>query len=132
MFYYSISYLTRYTYSEPITASVMEVRMQPRSDGSQRVADFSIKTSPSARIFSFRDHLQNYVHTFDIPGQHRRLAINVNAIVEVRPYAELPDKLPTSAWDALQVSNYDRDCFDMLQAGHFTYPTDLTYAFAQE
>src|SRR5437762_9157353 len=117
MFYYSISHLTRYSYSEPITASVMEVRMQPRSDGLQRCVEFNIRTSPSARVFSYRDHLGNAVNTFDIQGQHRRLAINMNALVEVHPFADLPSSLPASAWDQLQISNYDRDCFDMLQAG---------------
>ena len=31
---YTIRHVTRFTYEAPITESVMEARMQPRSDGS--------------------------------------------------------------------------------------------------
>jgi transglutaminase-like putative cysteine protease len=130
--YYSISHLTRYTYSEFITASFMEVRMRPRSDDRQTCTSFNIKLSPAARVLSYQDYLQNTIHFFDIPGAHHQLAINVESVVEVRPRPDLPEALPPLAWDALHVDRFDRDCYDMLQPGHFTTPTDLTRAFAVE
>lgn len=130
--YYSISHLTRYTYSEFISASVMEVRMRPRSDDSQTCTSFNIRISPSARVLSYQDYLQNTIHFFDIPGTHQKLAINVESVVEVRPRPELPERLPETAWDTLHMDHFDRDGFDMLQPGRFTTPTDLTRAFAAE
>jgi len=130
--YYEISHLTRYTYSEFITASVMEVRMRPRSDDRQTCTSFNIKLSPAARILSYQDYLQNTIHFFDIPGAHQRLAINVESVVDVHSVAGLPEALPASAWEALRPEHLDRDGYDMLRPGHFTAPTDLTRAFAAE
>ena len=37
---YTVRHVTRFTYETPITESVMEARMQPRSDGLQRCLHF--------------------------------------------------------------------------------------------
>ena len=50
--YYAITHLTLYEYSEPISDNVMELRMQPRSDGWQRCTRFSLDISPTARAIS--------------------------------------------------------------------------------
>ena len=59
MNYYSIRHLTRFRYSEPISESIMETRMNPRSDSSQHCLSFSLSVSPRCRVFSYRDHLSN-------------------------------------------------------------------------
>ena len=38
---YSIRHTTRFTYESPITESVMEARMQPRTDTLQRCLQFT-------------------------------------------------------------------------------------------
>ena len=43
---YTIRHVTRFTYEAPITESVMEARMQPRSDGAQRCLHFGLSTTP--------------------------------------------------------------------------------------
>ena len=58
---------------KPVSESVMEVRMHPRSDSNQRCLTFPLSVSPRCRVFSYRDHLSNNVHHFDIPGQHEQL-----------------------------------------------------------
>ena len=45
----------RFTYSAPISESVMEVRMQPRGDGRQRCLRFELTTQPRARVFAYQD-----------------------------------------------------------------------------
>jgi len=130
--YYEISHLTRYTYSDFITASVMEVRMRPRTDERQTCTSFNIKLSPSARVLSYQDYLQNTIHFFDIPGAHHRLAINVESVVDIHPILDLPEALPASSWDALHVEHFDHDLFDFVQPGCYTTPTNLTRAFAAE
>jgi hypothetical protein len=47
---------------------MMETRMHPRSDQNQRCLTFHLSVSPRCRVFSYRDHLANQVHHFDIPG----------------------------------------------------------------
>lgn len=130
--YYAISHLTRYTYSEFITGSVMEVRMRPRSDENQICTSFNIRISPAARVLSYQDALQNTIHFFDIPGAHQRLAINIDSVVEVRPGEALPERVPESAWEALEPARYEPALFDMTLPGSFTHPTELTQQFAEE
>ena len=59
---YSIRHITRFTYESPITESVMEARMQARTDTLQRCLQFTLLTTPSARVMTYRDHDNNLVH----------------------------------------------------------------------
>jgi transglutaminase-like putative cysteine protease len=79
---YTVRHVTRFTYESPITESVMEARMQPRSDGFQRCVHFALTTSPQARVMTYPDHDGNAVHHFDIPTRHSRLAVTAEALVD--------------------------------------------------
>jgi hypothetical protein len=46
--FYSIRHVTRFRYSGPVRESVMELRMQPRSEGPQTLRSFQISTNPPA------------------------------------------------------------------------------------
>jgi transglutaminase-like putative cysteine protease len=125
--YYTIRHVTRFRYSAPITQSVMEVRMQPRTEGSQRCLNFQLSVTPTARVLNYRDYLGNVIHNFDIPGEHRQLSIIAQSQVEVRPLADLPASLDTNAWDEINQSEYD-----MLVPSHFTHPSPLLNDLAEE
>ena len=75
MNFYSIRHLTRFRYSNPISESIMETRMHPRSDANQHCLTFSLSVSPRCRVFSYRDHQGNTVQHFDIPGEHNQLVV---------------------------------------------------------
>ena len=81
--FYAVRHFTRFRYSRPISQSVMEVRMHPRSEYAQRCFTFQLSVSPRARIFTYTDHLGNAVHHFDIPASHGQLTIIADALVEV-------------------------------------------------
>src|ERR1700712_5885698 len=98
MKFFSIRHLTKFRYSNMVSESVMETRMHPRSDNNQRCLSFSLSVSPRCRVFSYRDHLGNNVHHFDIPGQHRQLVIVAESLVEVQPAVEIPSFLAPDAW----------------------------------
>ena len=98
---YSLRHVTRFSYETPITESVMEARMQPRSDGYQRCLHFALTPSPSARVMMYQDHDGNTVHFFDIPARHARLTLTAEALVECTPSPPLPDRLSPDVWDAL-------------------------------
>ena len=51
--FYTIRHVTRFTYESSITESVMEARMQPRSDGPQRCVHFGLSTTPSSRVMMY-------------------------------------------------------------------------------
>lgn len=128
--YYAIRHTTRFRYSAPITQSVMEVRMQPRTEGTQRALNFNIALTPNARLLNYRDYLGNTVHHFDIPGQHRQLLIAMEAMVEMRPQNTPPEALTPDAWAALDAAALTH--YDMLQASHYTQPTPLLDDLAAE
>jgi transglutaminase-like putative cysteine protease len=130
--HYSINHVTKFRYSAPITESVMQLWMQPRSEGIQHCLKFELALRPSARTSSFSDALGNVVHHFDIPGQHTQLVIKAQALVEMQPAPLLPDALAGSAWDELDVLAASDDYWDMLMPSHFARPTDLLRDFARE
>ena len=83
--YYTVRHVTRFVYDEPISESVMEARMQPRSDGLQRCVQFGLTTTPSSRVMVYQDHDGNIVHHFAIPARHSRLTVASEALVECLP-----------------------------------------------
>ena len=90
MNFYSIRHLTRFRYSRPISESIMETRMHPRSDSNQHCLTFSLSVSPRCRVFSYRDHLGNNVQHFDIPGEHNQLVIVAESVVEQQALPDVP------------------------------------------
>ncbi len=101
MDFYLIRHLTKFLYADQVSESLMEARMHPRSDNNQRCLSFSLSVSPRCRVFSYRDHLGNNVHHFDIPGEHSQLVMVAEALVEQQPLPEIPQSLRPGAWNEL-------------------------------
>jgi transglutaminase-like putative cysteine protease len=127
---YLVRHLTRFTYTSPVSESVMELRMQPLSDGRQRLLRFDVSTTPRARVFAYRDFLGNAVHYFDIPGRHTRLDISAEAAVDVIPRDDLPDALDISAWQAIDQLAATGAYGDWLAPSRFATETVALKAFA--
>lgn len=130
--YYSILHKTRFRYSAPVSESLTEVRMQPRSEGGQRCLSFKLTTSPLARVFSYTDSFGNLVHHFDIPAPHRQVTISAEALVILPPPPPLPEALPPTAWDELDALTAAEDHWDALAPSTFARPTPLLDALARE
>jgi len=130
--YYSIRHLTKFLYSNPVSESMMETRMHPRSDQNQRCLTFHLSVSPRCRVFSYRDHLANQVHHFDIPGQHGQLVIVAESLVEVQPAQLIPSFLAPDAWDELDSMIEQGDYWEMLLPSEFAAATPVLDALAEE
>ncbi len=130
--YYSIRHLTKFRYSAHVSESLMEARMQPRSDGPQRCLSFQLMVQPKARVQYYRDYLGNTVHHFDVPGRHKQLSIVADALVDVQPALALPKTLGESAWDELDDMIAAGDYIEMLMPSHFGQSTELLEQFAHE
>jgi transglutaminase-like putative cysteine protease len=122
---YSITHVTRFSYQAPITESVMEVRMQPISEGWQRCHRFELHTSPRARVHAYRDASGNAVHHFNIPAPHAKLIVTARSVVEMLPMPALPAALPLDAWQALDALEISGEHWDYRTPGRFTQPTAL-------
>src|ERR1039458_647937 len=90
MHFYFVRHLTKFLYSRSVSESTMEVRMHPRSDSNQRCLSFTLSVSPRCRVFTYRDHLGNNIHHFDIPGRHGQMVIVAESVVEHQPLAGVP------------------------------------------
>ena len=130
--FYSIRHITKFRYSAPVSESIMEVRMQPRTEGTQRCLTFQLSVLPRARVALYRDYLGNGVHHFDVPGLHRQLVIVAEALVDVRQPAALPDSLGSNAWAELDTMIADGDYWEMLMPSHFARPGTEVRSLAAE
>jgi transglutaminase-like putative cysteine protease len=132
MNFYSIRHLTRFRYKEPVSESIMEVRMHPRSDHTQHCLSFSLSVSPRCRVFSYRDHYGNNVHHFDIPGEHDQLVIVAESLVEQHIPMDVPAFLAPDAWQALDVLITEGDYAEMLLPSTFVQQTPALLELASK
>lgn len=132
MNYYSIRHLTRFRYSQPISESIMETRMHPRSDSSQHCLSFALSVSPRCRVFTYRDHFGNNVHHFDIPGEHSQLVIIGESVVEQQAQPDVPSFLSPDAWQALDEMIETGDYWEMLLPSKFAVETPVLAEFAKK
>jgi transglutaminase-like putative cysteine protease len=94
----AIRHKTELTYAEPITESVMELRMMPRTDLHQTLRSFELVLGPEAPVFQHLDWQGNHAHHFSIVDVHDRVVIMAASTVETHPerirLQEVPDLLP--------------------------------------
>ena len=127
--FYSIRHMTRFRYTAPVRESVMELRMQPRSEGPQTLRSFQIATNPRAQLYAYTDHLGNAVYHFNLLREHEELRIEVQAVVEFAPLAPLPERLDDEEWKRLEPASLSDDHFDMLGASKFARPSEDLLTF---
>jgi transglutaminase-like putative cysteine protease len=132
MNYYSVRHLTRFRYATSISESIMETRMHPRSDTQQHCLTFSLSVSPRCRVFTYRDHLGNNVHHFDIPGEHNQLVIIAESVVEQQPLPDMPQSLGPTAWAELDQTVRAGDYWEMLLPSTFAVETPALLELAAQ
>ena len=127
--FYSIRHVTRFRYNAPVRESVMELRMQPRSEGPQTLRSFQISTNPRAQLYAYTDHLGNAVYHFNLLREHEELRIEAQAVVEIGAIHPLPEKLDDLEWGRFNNFNMHDDHFDMLGPSKFARVSPELAAF---
>ena len=127
-----IRHVTEYHYAEPVRESVMELWMQPRKGGGQRLISFTLDLDPASRLFSYPDAFGNAVYHFDVPQPHERLHIEARAAVETGPPGELPAALDHGEWDRMRSDFVRGECFDFLKPHGYAVETELLQKFVTE
>jgi len=130
--HYTIRHVTNFAYEEPISESVMEARMQPRSDAAQHCLRFGLSTTPSSRVRMYQDPDGNMVHHFNIPGRHSWLTVTAEAFVECERPPELPATLGPDGWERLDAATAAGEFWDVLNPSAFAKRTDLLCQLAEE
>ncbi|MBV8514252.1 MAG: transglutaminase family protein, partial [Acidobacteria bacterium] len=128
---YSVRHITHFQYSPAVRESVMEVRMQPRTDFRQRCLSYSLTVEPRANVMLYRDFYGNAVHSFDIPERHESVEVMAQAIVDVLP-THPPDPAGIEDWDDLDRRVAQTDYWEMMVPSHFATPSPLLGSLAEE
>jgi transglutaminase-like putative cysteine protease len=131
---YSVLHTTTFSYDDPIRESVMEVRLQPRSDGHQHCLSFQLDVSPAANIMQYRDFTGNTVHHFDIAGKHSQVKVTARSTVEVQDtFLDVAtDGIAAGSWDDLDRALTSDDYWEMLLPSQFAKSSPRLEALAQE
>jgi transglutaminase-like putative cysteine protease len=130
--FYSIRHVTRFRYATPVRDSVMELRMQPRSEGPQVLRSFQINTNPRAQLYAYTDHFGNAVYHFNVLRSHEELRIEAQAMVEVSRVAPLPHAVDMLEWDRYNAFNLTDEHFDLLEPSRFAAPSRALVEFARD
>ena len=116
--FYLVRHDTRYKYEEDIRENVMELRLEPRSDGLQRCLSFLLRVDPTPRVFQYRDARGNTVHHFDIAPSHRNLSIYAESLVETRP-PKSPPSGEGVTWEEIDNPSEDGQRVEMMTPSSF-------------
>jgi transglutaminase-like putative cysteine protease len=130
--FYSIRHVTRFRYSAPIRESVMELRMQPRSEGPQALRSFQINTNPRAQLYAYTDHFGNAVYHFNVLRSHEELRIEATAVIEILRLTPLPEAVDALEWERYNSYNLTDDHFDLMEPSKFAAPVPALLAFMRE
>ena len=130
--FYSIRHVTRFRYSSPVRESVMELRMQPRSEGPQSLRSFQIVTNPRAQLYAYTDHLGNAVYHFNVLRAHDELKIEAQAVVEIGALPQWPERADMLEWGRYNALNLSDEQFDLLEPSTYALITPALGAFIAE
>ncbi len=128
---YSVRHTTTFRYEPAVRESVMEVRLQPRSEANQRCLSFSLDVSPRANITQYRDFTGNTVHHFDIAGTHIEVKVTAYSTVQVQA---TPAPRPSEAgdWADLDAMTGADDYWEMMLSSQFCHSSDALRQLAKE
>ncbi|MEI9996332.1 MAG: transglutaminase family protein [Rhizomicrobium sp.] len=127
--FYSIRHVTRFRYSRPVRESVMELRMQPRSEGPQSLRSFQLATNPRAQLYAYTDHLGNAVYHFNVLRDHEELRIEAQAVVEIGVIPALPERADALEWGRFNAYNLTDEHFDLMESSTYATLTPLLRGF---
>jgi transglutaminase-like putative cysteine protease len=80
-----IQHETHLGYTEPVTESIAEVRMEPVSDSDQTCRSFHLAVNPAAGVFRYQDGFGNRVHHFNVMAAHVEMRILAASVVDTHP-----------------------------------------------
>lgn len=128
---YSVRHTTTFRYEPAVRESVMEVRLQPRSDGEQRCLSFTLGVEPAANVIQYRDFTGNTVHHFDIAGTHTQVKVTAQSAVEVQS-VPAPRSADSGDWADLDALIAGNDYWEMLLPSHFAHSSPSLEQLAKE
>ena len=82
---FQVTHTTLYSYAEPVSLSMHQVRLHPRGAATQQVRSTRLLIDPPASASNTReDYYGNVTNTFTIAGAHHRLRVTAENLVTLR------------------------------------------------
>ncbi|MDA1091967.1 MAG: transglutaminase family protein [Acidobacteria bacterium] len=79
---YRVVHTTQYTYAEPVSLSMHQVRLTPRTTASQQVQQTRLQIDPPASASSSRkDYYGNLATTFSVAESHHQLRVTAESLI---------------------------------------------------
>jgi transglutaminase-like putative cysteine protease len=128
---YSVRHVTTFRYEPAVRESVMEVRMQPRSEAHQRCLSFTLDVSPGANITQYCDSTGNTVHYFDIAGSHTEVKVTAQSTVQVEA-VPAPRRAEAGDWADLGAMTDADDYWEMMLPSEFARSSEALEQLAKE
>jgi transglutaminase-like putative cysteine protease len=127
-----IKHVTRYRYASPVTDSVNEIRLSPRTDERQACYRHRLTVEPVVSLLSYEDYFGNRVHSFTANDAHRELVITAHSTVVTRDRKLAPpaDMTPEASWGRIRSADFvDRYAEYLLPSAYVSFvPTVAEYA----
>jgi transglutaminase-like putative cysteine protease len=99
---YRLVHVTEFQYDGVVSESYNELHLRPRQDDGQSCLSFRLTTEPAASTSYHVDYFGNWVHRFNVSGQHSHLHIEADSVVLVHQPNVLPEKsLSLAEFDAM-------------------------------
>ncbi|WP_020615994.1 transglutaminase family protein [Paenibacillus daejeonensis] len=132
-----IMHVTEYTYAEPVTDSVNEVRLTPCTNEWQSCYQHAIAVEPNTPLQSYEDFFGNRVTAFSVNEPHTKLTIRTQmTVVTTEPgrerEAERKGRLfsPAEAWAWLDKDEAQNRFAEYLLPTSYTTATPEVLVFA--
>jgi transglutaminase-like putative cysteine protease len=127
---YSAIHITRHNYQSPVSQSLNELRLTPRSlpDQQVRETDISIEPEP-ATLLHRKDYFGNDVTTVVIYEAHERFVIEAKSIVEVQPPSL--ESVSDAAWEEVRDLIAEHPDDESLEALEFVFDSPFVSSGAE-
>ncbi|MDE0122569.1 MAG: transglutaminase family protein [bacterium] len=126
---YRIEHVTRFVYTQAVRRCTMSLCLQPLQVPGQRLADFSVKTTPPARLTTETDPFGNTRHILTLHQDHDSLQVVSISDVEMEPPPALPERLGMSTWDEVRAGGADPKWWDFTSASPVARPSPALTEF---
>ncbi|EFM10067.1 transglutaminase domain protein [Paenibacillus curdlanolyticus YK9] len=132
-----ISHLTQYSYGDPVTDSVNEIRLTPSTNERQSCYNHSISIEPNASLFTYEDSFGNRVHSFSVNAPHTKLMIKTNmTVVTTESFSKEESAYkqqlkPSDAWAKLHSDESVDRFIEFLLPTEYTEVTPEIFSFME-
>jgi transglutaminase-like putative cysteine protease len=124
MIRYRLVHITEFQYDGVVSESYNELHLRPRQDDTQSCLSFRLTTEPAASTSYHVDYFGNWVHRFNVSGQHNHLHIEADSVVLVHKPNAVPEQSVTlTEFDAM-AEDLD-EYYDLLASSQYAPHVEL-------